>query len=470
MNKPKIFLLVTLLITFIMLFSFAALYFVLPQVYLYSKNHTISQNTDLLAKNLANPGSIDECKELISDFSGENNAMVFSFDKNGDLISDLSSISLMMDEGPMHISVFAGSQGHRISIGRTSTGISLPNLSQPDPGPTAINQTDRYQIDRDQPDRTQPVYIQSEPNPPDHTQPDYNETERSEPVSTSTFFVRQTSPNAMFIEREIGGDLIDKITISSMFQPINEAKTVVLMLAPYLLLLDILLGLIVAYMYLKREEQYAQNKTDFMRAAHHELKTPIAALNGIVEGMIDNVGVYKDRDEYLGKAKEIIDRLTQLTNDVLNATQSMSRRIPKESVDIGQLFDEVVQQHQFLLEGKEFNYHSFQYICKTNRMLLQNVFSNLLSNAARYATGGISISFSQNTLSIANECEPIAETDLKNIYEPFYTLSQSRVRSQSGSGIGLYIVKRNLDALKHKFTMRNTEQGVVFEIFFQTSH
>jgi signal transduction histidine kinase len=251
-----------------------------------------------------------------------------------------------------------------------------------------------------------------------------------------------------------------------MFQPISEAKSVLLMLAPFLLLLDILLGLIVAYIYLRREEQYAQNKTDFMRAAHHELKTPIAALSGIVEGMIDNVGVYKNRDEYLGRAKEIIERLNLLTNDVLKATQSMSRKITKEPVEVGELFAEVMEQHKYLLEGKPLHFQSFRFQCQTNRMLLGNAFSNLVSNAARYSAGEINISFAHNTLSICNECAPIGEEDLQRIFEPFYTPSHSRDRSQSGNGIGLYIVKRNLDALKHKFAMRNTEKGVVFEIFF----
>lgn len=422
MNKSKIFLLISLLITFIMIFSFTALYFILPQVYLYSKNHTINKNAKILAENLSHAGQIRDCRQLISDFSQNNNAMVFSFDKHGDIINELSSISMMMDEGPMQIRIITSNVGsHRISIGSQAPGGNLaPGGNQPS-------------------NRTQ------------------------------SFFVTRDASDALFIEREIGGAIIDKITISSLFQPISEAKSVVLMLSPFLLLLDILLGLLVAYFYLKREEQYAQNKTDFMRAAHHELKTPLAALNGIVEGMIDNVGVYKNRDEYLGKTKEILDRLTLLTNDILNATQSMSRTIPKETVKVGDLFDEVINQHQFQLEDKELYYHPFQFHCKTNRILLGNVFSNLISNAARYSTGKINISFAQNTLTIANECPPLEETDLVNIFEPFYTLSQSRDKSQSGNGIGLYIVKRNLEALKHKFAFRNTETGVEFQIFFQPS-
>jgi signal transduction histidine kinase len=60
----------------------------------------------------------------------------------------------------------------------------------------------------------------------------------------------------------------------------------------------------------------------------------------------------------------------------------------------------------------------------------------------------------------------MSEDDLHKIFEPFYTLSQSRCREQSGNGLGLYIVKRNLEALKLKYSMRNTANGAVFEIFF----
>ena len=410
MNKPNIFLLITLLITFIMLFSFTALYFVLPQVYLYNKNHTLNKNTGVLTENLANTERAEDLVQLISDFSQKNNAMVFSFNRNGEIINELSSLPLMMGEGQMQVRIVANDVNGRRSI--------------------SINPA---------------------------------------PVRTQAYYLAGSDTNVMYIERDIGGAIIDRITVSSMFQPINEAKSVLLMLSPFLLLLDILLGLIVAYFYLKREEQYAQNKTDFMRAAHHELKTPIAALNGVVEGMIDNVGVYKNRDEYLVKAKEIIDRLALLTNDVLNATQAMSRKVPKEPVQIGELFDQVMQQHQFQLADKKLSYQPFAFVCLTNRLLLQNVFSNLISNAARYTAGEIRISFAPNTLTVANESEPIGEADLKNIFEPFYTLSPSRDRSQSGNGVGLYIVKRNLDALKLKFTFRNTQKGLAFTIFFPPS-
>jgi signal transduction histidine kinase len=241
---------------------------------------------------------------------------------------------------------------------------------------------------------------------------------------------------------------------------------VVLILSPFLLILSILLGIIAAFLYLKREEEHLQKKTDFMRAAHHELKTPIAAISGIIDGMIDNVGVYKNRDEYLPKAKESVERLNLLINDVLNATQAMDHKVQKEAEDIGELLNEVIERYESLLLGKNWTFEKFRYTKKTNKVLLKTAFSNLISNAVKYTTGEIKIKFEGGVLSIENECEPIDEDSLQKIFEPFYTLSQSRSRSQSGNGIGLYIVKRNLEALKLKYIMRNTEKGVVFEIFF----
>ena len=409
MKKSRVFLLVTMLITFIMLFSFGVLYLVLPQVYFYTKNLAISNNTKLLTDDLLQASRTEECISLISEFSKKNNAIVFAFDQNGEIISEMSSITFFMSGGPrVHLRVSSSDHSPGVTISRTQIDLGDGPMVQ-------MEQDDIY---------------------------------------------------TMQIEREIGSELISRIIVSSMFQPISEAKSVLLFLIPFLLLLDILLGLMVAYLYLRREEQYAQNKTDFMRAAHHELKTPIAALAGITEGMIDNVGVYKNRDEYLLRSKEIIDRLTLLTNDVLNATQSMNQKISKEQLDVGELFDEVMAEYQFLFADKPLIYRPFSYTCRTNRLLLQNVFSNLLSNAARYSTGKITVSFNRNTLAIENQCEPIEEADLAKIFEPFYTISQSRDKSQCGNGIGLYIVKRNLEALKYSFTMKNNGNGVIFEIFF----
>lgn len=420
MKKTKVFLLITVLITFIMVASFSVLYFVLPQVYHYSKNHAINRNANLLTENLSSASSITECMDLISKFSTENNAVVFAHDKNGEIVSELSTISLMMGEGMIQF------RANNVIIANTTTDTIA--------------------------------------DPAEHAQRDISLIRRE--GSGQVLYFGRNNENVLFIARNIESELIDSISITSMFQPITEARYVVLILSPFLLLLGIVLGLIAAFFYLKREEQYAQNKTDFMRATHHELKTPIAALSGIIDGMIDNVGVYKDRDEYLPKAKESLERLTLLTNDVLNATQAMDHKMPKEKIDIGKLLNESIEHYEPLISEKTLVFDPFSFIYKTNRIMLKTAISNLMSNAIKYTTGEIKITFENNTLSIENECEQIAEDDLQKIFEPFYTLSQSRSREQSGNGIGLYIVRRNLDALKLKHAMRNTTNGIVFEIFF----
>ena len=426
MNKKKIFLLITMLISIITIFSFAALYFVLPQVYLYSKNYTINHNLTALVGNLSGNTDTQKCKDLIYDFVKRNNAVVVAYDKNGEINSELSSIATMIGSGTVQIKMV-----------ETRTPVSM----------TTITTT----------------------HPPGKSGQEI--TDISVPEKTGqAFYIGRDSETTLKQERNIENGLISRITISSAFQPISEAKIVLLILSPFMLFLDILLGLAVTYMYLRREAELAQNKTDFMRAAHHELKTPIAALSGIVDGMIDNVGVYKDRDEYLPKAKETIERLTFLTNDVLNATQSMDNKISKEKLDVGDLLEGVLREYKSLIADKalELRHDRFKFTYKTNRVLLKNVLSNLISNAVKYTyeKGYIDIKFADNSLYIENECDNIPEGKLDRLFEPFTTFSGSRSRDQSGNGLGLYIVKRNLELLRLKFQMYTGEKGMIFKISF----
>lgn len=63
-------------------------------------------------------------------------------------------------------------------------------------------------------------------------------------------------------------------------------------------------------------------KTNFLRAASHELKTPVTAVSAMLENMILNVGKYKDRDTYLAKCKDLTDRLAQMIKEILDASKA----------------------------------------------------------------------------------------------------------------------------------------------------
>jgi signal transduction histidine kinase len=100
--------------------------------------------------------------------------------------------------------------------------------------------------------------------------------------------------------------------------------------------------------------------------------------------------------------------------------------------------------------------------------VLYRVMTNLVSNAVRYTQHGgiINISLSEERFSIENNCAPIPDAELERLFEPFYTRSMSRDKTESGTGLGLYIVKRNLERLGIKYDVAQTGTGLKISLIW----
>ena len=68
---------------------------------------------------------------------------------------------------------------------------------------------------------------------------------------------------------------------------------------------------------MEQERELERRRMEFFAAASHELKTPITILKGQIEGMEQNVGVYKDRDKYLARAREVTVTLQNMVQEIL---------------------------------------------------------------------------------------------------------------------------------------------------------
>lgn len=472
----KTFIFTSALITVIVAVSFGILYFTLPGFYFNAKSKSLQKNAGVFEQSLKQAATQEECVGLIKAFSLANNAFVISYDKENVFIPDLSSPLIMMGEN----------KGFRIILNTK--------------GEVQDNK-EKYVIEA--------------------------------PKTDNVLFSYQNGNNITFT-KSIGNSLIDHILISGTLQPIDEAKNVIISLMPYLLVLDILIALLAAFFYAKRltrpilaisqaaaamqrmtpdvlsniktqdelgelsqnldsmylslceniknlkhemetVQKLEQLKADFMRAAGHELKTPVAALNGIVEGMIDNVGKYKDKDKYLLESKLLIDKLSSLINEILVASNmDKTKSAPQfERIGISDLLSKVIGEYSILIEEKQLqiSIEESDFIICTDEKLLSGVLSNILSNAVKHTLDGgkINISLSVNgdhaVLSIENQCGTIDAEELPKLFEPFYTLSYSRDRRKSGTGLGLYIVRKNLEQLQIAYKLENTELGLKFSLF-----
>lgn len=149
-------------------------------------------------------------------------------------------------------------------------------------------------------------------------------------------------------------------------------------------------------------------KTNFLRAASHELKTPVTAVSAMLENMILNVGKYKDRDTYLAKCKDLTDRLAQMIKEILDASKAEFAG-NKECTDflISDVIGVVMEPYQIIAKAKELAMNvKLDGPCTVclPRGMIEKVISNILATADDfiYPSGMLSGPVSGNTESAWN--------------------------------------------------------------------
>ena len=223
---------------------------------------------------------------------------------------------------------------------------------------------------------------------------------------------------------------------------------------------------------IEREREQEKQRVEFFTAVSHELKTPIAIIKGQLEGMIYQVGEYKDRDTYLRRCMKTTNDMEALVKEILSAARmgGSDFHLERTDLDISQMLRKVCQQFRGRMEDKQIELRMDiqpEYHYQGDRRLMEKVFTNVIGNAVAYSPVGAVITVTQKNevFSVENTGVHIAEEDLERIFTPFYRVDKSRNRNSGGSGLGLYITKTILDHHEIIYNMVNTENGVKFTAF-----
>ncbi|MCZ0717498.1 two-component system histidine kinase PnpS [Aerococcus kribbianus] len=196
-------------------------------------------------------------------------------------------------------------------------------------------------------------------------------------------------------------------------------------------------------------------RTDFIANASHELKTPVTALQGFSETLLD--GAIEDQEtaryfvEIMNKES---NRLGHLISDILDLAKIEQDQLTHhiESVDLEEAVDEVVQQVQMEADKKPIqivkdNRNNQPIIFNSERGQINQIITNLVNNAINYTDPGGQVRISIEELvnnvqiTVADNGIGIPEEDLPRIFERFYRVSKSRSSSSGGTGLGLSIVR-----------------------------
>ena len=219
----------------------------------------------------------------------------------------------------------------------------------------------------------------------------------------------------------------------------------------------------------QRISQLEKEKIAFLRAASHELKTPLAALRIMLENMQLNIGEYKNRDQYLAESLAEVDLLAAMVNDVLRSGSMAEQALRQEKrLRIDKLIAEVVNDYTLLAKTRSmtFTVNTEPTTIRVNRDMMRHVISNLVSNAVRHGDAGsvIKITCDQHELAIENACKPLTKQQLQHVFDPFYRTSDGAKQHADSSGIGLYTVKMLLDAKSLDYEFMSHGRGMRFVV------
>ncbi|EJS74388.1 two-component sensor histidine kinase [Bacillus cereus] len=228
---------------------------------------------------------------------------------------------------------------------------------------------------------------------------------------------------------------------------------------------------------LQKEQQLEQSRKEFMSMVSHELKTPIAAVMGQLDGMIHGIGAYKDRDKYLKRSYEMMQDVNLLTEKVseLSKIQNPQFKPNLEVISLTNIIEDVMKKVDYFVSVKQLTVQSnikqdVQILADPK--FIQTAIFNIISNAIHYTIDHqhvyIKLYEKPNgyALEVLNTGSQIDEDKLAHLFEPFYRANPCKHGLVQGSGLGLYIVKQILDKHQFPYGIQNTSQGVKCSIVF----
>lgn len=222
---------------------------------------------------------------------------------------------------------------------------------------------------------------------------------------------------------------------------------------------------------LQESYQSLERKDNFIRMASHELKTPITAIQGYVQLLLQS---YENHtDTFLTSSLNTLDRqihkLTKLMNELLDVNQMDSIELQTTEFDISEMIRETVSfmqpttAHQLIVTG------SNSLLVKADRERINQVFVNLLTNAIKYSPQAdkvlinVANDHQYATISVTDYGIGISAEFHNKIFDLFYRVQTAKERSFSGFGIGLYIAAEIISKHQGKIWIKSEEdKGTTF--------
>jgi len=232
---------------------------------------------------------------------------------------------------------------------------------------------------------------------------------------------------------------------------------------------------------IESKEKLEAMRTEFLGNVSHELKTPIALIQGYAEGLKD--GVNEDaasREFYCDVIIDEAQKMNQMVRNLLTLNQMEfgTEEIEFTRVNLTQIISGVLQSMEIVAQQKEAKVifdNSSEVSAWADEYKVEQVVRNYISNAFNHLDGENVVEVRMIPLgekiriSVFNTGKPIPKPDLPRIWDKFYKVDKAHTREYGGNGLGLSIVKAIMESFRQPYGVKNYDNGVEFWCEFDVS-
>ncbi|MCI7132092.1 MAG: HAMP domain-containing histidine kinase [Lachnospiraceae bacterium] len=224
---------------------------------------------------------------------------------------------------------------------------------------------------------------------------------------------------------------------------------------------------------IEKKERIDEMRKEFLSNVSHELKTPLALIQGYAEGLLECINDDEEsRDFYCEVIMDESGKMNQMVQKLLtlNHLEFGNDAVTIDRFDITELITGVIENSTLLLQQNEISltFDEAQAFVWGDEFQIEEVITNYLSNAIHYAAGEkqIRIFYTRKEdvlrISVFNTGSSIPQEDIDKVWEKFYKVDKARTRAYGGSGIGLSIVKAIMESHHRDCGVCNHPDGVEF--------
>ncbi len=223
-----------------------------------------------------------------------------------------------------------------------------------------------------------------------------------------------------------------------------------------------------------KKEEIDNMRKEFISNVSHELKTPIALIQGYAEGLQEGIMENpEDMQYYCGVIIDEAGKMNKMVKQLLNliSLEQGNAPVEMERFDIACVIQGVIDTMKLQCDeaGVRVDFHQEKPVeVWADEFQIEEVITNYVSNALHHVDEKkkIQVSITEKNdivrVSVFNSGKPIPDEDIEQIWTKFYKVDKARTREYGGNGIGLSIVKAIMERHKKEFGVMNHSDGVEF--------